>query len=70
MLVWLAVAYLTRYSSARRAVGDRRCPIVAWAIGLARGRATFVPLAALVWFKHLANIRRLLAGTEHKIGQA
>jgi glycerol-3-phosphate acyltransferase PlsY len=28
-----------------------------------------VLLAALLWWKHRENIRRLLAGTEGKIGQ-
>ncbi|MDB5544023.1 MAG: hypothetical protein JWO64_1172, partial [Hyphomicrobiales bacterium] len=29
----------------------------------------FVALAILLWFRHAENIRRLLNGTEGKIGQ-
>jgi glycerol-3-phosphate acyltransferase PlsY len=69
-VVWLAVAGLTRYSSAGALAATVVSPLVAWAIGLPEVGYVFALLAALVWFKHSANIRRLLAGTETKIGQA
>jgi glycerol-3-phosphate acyltransferase PlsY len=69
-LVWLAVAYLTRYSSAAALAATLVAPIAAWSIGLPEVAYVFALLAAIVWFKHSANIRRLLAGTESKIGQA
>jgi glycerol-3-phosphate acyltransferase PlsY len=68
-VVWLAVAFLTRYSSAAALAATVVSPLVAWAIGLPDVAAAFGLLAALVWLKHSANIRRLLAGTESKIGQ-
>ena len=68
-LVWLAVAILTRYSSAAALAATVVSPLVAWAIGLPEVATVFAILAALVWFKHSANIRRLLAGTEPKIGR-
>ena len=69
-VVWLAVAYLTRYSSAAALAATAAAPLAAYAIGLPEVGYTFLLLAALVWFKHSANIGRLLAGTESKIGQA
>ena len=69
-LVWLAVATLTRYSSAAALAATLVAPIVAWGMGLPEVGYVFALLTALVWFKHSANIRRLLAGTESKIGQA
>ncbi len=70
-LVWLAVAYPHALFVGGRAGGHRSsAPIAAWAIGLPEVGYVFALLAALVWFKHSANIRRLLAGTESKIGQA
>jgi glycerol-3-phosphate acyltransferase PlsY len=68
-VVWLAVAFLTRYSSAAALSATAVSALVAWAIGLPNVGYVFALLAALVWFKHSANIRRLLAGTEAKIGR-
>jgi glycerol-3-phosphate acyltransferase PlsY len=69
-VVWLAVAFVTRYSSAAALAATLAAPITAYAIGLTEVGYVFALLAALVWFKHSANIRRLLAGTESKIGKA
>jgi len=69
-VVWLAVAFLTRYSSAAALAATAVSPLAAWAIGLPDVAIVFALLAALVWFKHSANIRRLVAGTESKIGRA
>jgi glycerol-3-phosphate acyltransferase PlsY len=68
-VAWLLVAYATRYSSAAALAATAVSPIVAWAIGLHDVGFVFALLAALVWFKHSANLRRLLAGTESKIGR-
>ena len=69
-VAWLAVAWATRYSSAAALSATVVAPIVAFAIGLPEVGAVFALLAAIVWIKHSANIRRLLAGTESKIGGA
>jgi acyl phosphate:glycerol-3-phosphate acyltransferase len=68
-LVWLAVAAVTRYSSAAALAATAVSPVVALAIGLEEAALVFWALAALVWFKHGANIGRLLNGSEPKIGQ-
>ena len=68
-LVWLAVAAVTRYSSAAALAATAVSPMVALAIGLGEAALVFWALAALVWFKHSANIGRLLNGSEPKIGQ-
>ena len=67
-LVWLAVAALTRYSSAAALSATLAAPIAALALGAGDVALVFAGLAALVWFKHSANIGRLIAGTESKIG--
>ena len=67
--VWLAVAWATRYSSAAALAATAVSPLVALAIGLDDAALVFAALAALVWFKHSANIGRLLKGAEPKIGQ-
>ena len=68
-LVWLGVAAVTRYSSAAALAATAVSPAVALAVGLEEAALVFWALAALVWFKHSANIRRLLNGSEPKIGQ-
>src|SRR5574337_333747 len=67
--VWLAVAALTRYSSAAALAATAVAPLVTLAIGFAEGAIVLAALSALVWFKHSANIGRLMKGSESKIGQ-
>ena len=69
-LVWLAVAAATRYSSAAALAASVAAPLAALgARRRARSRSSSRALAALLWIKHSANIARLLAGTETKIGK-
>ena len=68
-LVWLAVAALTRYSSAAALAATVASPIAVAAIGESGAALVFAALSALIWFKHSANIVRLLNGSESKIGQ-
>ena len=65
---WLATALLFRYSSLAALVAAAATP--AWLAVLGRRDAIWLglALAALVFVRHHANIRRLLAGTEPKIG--
>ncbi len=66
---WLAAAYLTRYSSAGALVASLAVPVSLMFFGLQDEAELFVALAVLLWFRHADNIRRLLNGTEGKIGQ-
>jgi len=68
-LVWLAVAATTRYSSAAALAASLASPLAAWALGVDSVAIVFAGLAALLWIRHSANIARLLAGTETKIGK-
>ena len=68
-VVWLAVAWATRYSSAAALAATAVSPLVALAVGLDDAAVVFALLAVLIWFKHSANIGRLLKGAEPKIGQ-
>lgn len=67
-LVWLAVAALFRYSSLAALAGAAATPIVAALIGRLDVTAVAVLMAVMIYAKHDANIRRLLAGTEPRIG--
>ena len=66
-LTWLAVAILLRYSSLATLLTIAAAPVYAWLLGYHQIAEAFVPIALLIWLKHHANIRRLLAGEESKI---
>ena len=68
-VVWLAVAALTRYSSAAALAAMIASPIAMAAMGEGAAAVVFAALSALIWFKHSANIARLLNGSKSKIGQ-
>jgi acyl phosphate:glycerol-3-phosphate acyltransferase len=66
--VWLLVAALTRYSSLAALIASAVTPIFLWWRGDTADAAVFLLLSLLLWIMHLANIARLLRGTEGKIG--
>ncbi|WP_324133903.1 glycerol-3-phosphate 1-O-acyltransferase PlsY [Bosea sp. (in: a-proteobacteria)] len=68
--LWLSIAYLTRYSSLSALIASLLTPLLLlfW-VRDAKAAALMAVLAALLWFMHRANIARLLAGSEGKIGQ-
>ncbi|MBW8268113.1 glycerol-3-phosphate 1-O-acyltransferase PlsY [Caldovatus aquaticus] len=67
--VWLAVAFVTRISSAGALAAAAAAPAVALAFGDARLALMALALALFVTYRHAANIRRLLDGTEPRIGK-
>jgi glycerol-3-phosphate acyltransferase PlsY len=70
LLVWLAVAYFTRYSSLAALIAAVAAPVIE-VIGWGPSGATLAVLAmsALLVWRHQANIGKLLAGKESKLGQ-
>lgn len=71
LFTWMAVAGVSRYSSLAALVASVLAPGYAWVISGDRGVVGAVALMAvlLVW-RHRANIRRLVAGEEGRIGRA
>ncbi|MDA8248497.1 MAG: glycerol-3-phosphate 1-O-acyltransferase PlsY [Rhodospirillales bacterium] len=67
-LVWLAVAAATRISSAGALAAAAAAPLLAWGFSGRLPALLALAVAALIWFRHAANIARLLAGTEPRIG--
>ena len=67
--VWLAMAFTFRISSLSALTASIVVPVGLFLGGWASGplALVLVALAALVWFRHAENIKRLLAGTEPKI---
>lgn len=67
--VWLAVAYFFRYSSAAALTATVVVPISLWAMGQPLIAGLFALMTVITWARHHGNIRRLIAGTESKIGK-
>ncbi|MEO1199601.1 MAG: glycerol-3-phosphate 1-O-acyltransferase PlsY [Pseudomonadota bacterium] len=66
--IWLGMAFLFRYSSLSALTASAATPIVVFGIASSQAAGLFVILAALLWYAHRGNIRRLLEGSETKIG--
>lgn len=70
LLTWLAVAVITRYSSLAALIASLAAPaiqVLGW--GLSVQTIGVVVMSALLIWRHEANIRKLIAGQESKIGQ-
>jgi acyl phosphate:glycerol-3-phosphate acyltransferase len=67
--IWMGVAFAFRYSSLSALIASAATPVVLWLLGEPGMAAMTIILVALLWWKHSANISRLLDGTEGKIGQ-
>jgi len=67
-LVWLGAVALTRHSSVGALTASAATPVVLALLGARSAALLYTGLAILLWIKHAANIRRLLAGTESKVG--
>ncbi len=66
--IWVSVAYLSRYSSLAALVATAACPVVLWFTGNEEVAILFAVMTLITWFKHRANLSRLLNGTESRIG--
>jgi acyl phosphate:glycerol-3-phosphate acyltransferase len=68
-LIWLAVAFASRYSSLSALIASFVTPLLLWWFGHLTLAALFAVLTLLLFYMHRENIRRLMAGTEGRIGQ-
>jgi len=68
-LVWLSMAFALRYSSLSALTASVIAPLFLWWFGQPALAALFAVLTVLLFYMHRENIKRLLAGTEGKIGQ-
>ncbi len=66
--VWLAVAFIMRYSSLAALVASVAVPLTLFYLGRIDYAVLFAVMTVIVFVKHRANISRLLAGTETRIG--
>ena len=68
-VLWLAIAAISRYSSLAALVASVVTPIYLWWFGHLALALLFAVLTLLLFYMHRANIARLQAGTEGRIGQ-
>jgi acyl phosphate:glycerol-3-phosphate acyltransferase len=68
--IWLAVAAVSRYSSLAALIASAATPVLMWYFASPRSAVLFAVLAVALWITHRANIARLMAGSESKIGKA
>ena len=70
LATWLIVAVFTRYSSLAAIVAAVFAPLCEYfAFGSVGQAAVIALMSALLVWRHLPNIRKLLAGTESRLGQ-
>ncbi|MDP1975056.1 MAG: glycerol-3-phosphate 1-O-acyltransferase PlsY [Alphaproteobacteria bacterium] len=69
VFIWVAVAFLTRYSSLSSLVAVGLAPVFAYKLTTPPYFYAMIVLAFFIYLKHIGNIQRLLTGTESKIGQ-
>ncbi|TWG99061.1 acyl-phosphate glycerol-3-phosphate acyltransferase [Mesorhizobium sp. J18] len=67
-LTWLLVAFTTRYSSLAALVSVIVVPIALYLLDFRHPALLSLAMSVIVIFKHRANIDRLFAGTESRIG--
>jgi glycerol-3-phosphate acyltransferase PlsY len=67
-IAWLATAFASKYSSLSALTASAITPIFLYMFGQPTLALIATLLTLLLWFMHRANIARLQAGTEGKIG--
>lgn len=66
--IWLVVAFISRYSSLAALLATLATPFVLRGFEAFQFSELFALLTLLAWAKHHENIRRLISGTESRIG--
>ncbi|CDN47428.1 glycerol-3-phosphate 1-O-acyltransferase PlsY [Neorhizobium galegae] len=67
--IWLGVARISKYSSLAALVATLVIPVVLWFLNEPKIALVMAVMTVISWWKHEANIKRLIAGTESRIGQ-
>jgi len=67
--VWLVVVVFTRYSSLAALAAAAAAPVLAWwLLGNVEVTVTVAIMCAVLIYRHKSNIRKLLAGSEVRVG--
>lgn len=68
-VVWLGMAAIFRFSSLAALTASLAVPVALFLFGQTGAAVLYIILLPLLWLRHHENIRRLLAGTEGRIGE-
>ncbi|CAN7402754.1 glycerol-3-phosphate 1-O-acyltransferase PlsY [Rhizobium sp. LjRoot30] len=68
-VIWLTIAFLSRYSSLSALVATLVIPVALWILGAEKVALVLALMTIITWWKHKPNIERLILGTESKIGK-
>jgi glycerol-3-phosphate acyltransferase PlsY len=68
-VIWLGSAVITRFSSASALLASVITPVLLYFIATPAIALLFLALTLLLWWRHADNVRRLIAGSETRIGQ-
>ena len=68
-VTWILLLLITRISSVAGLGAAAVAPMLAWGVGRTEYVPVLVAISLIAFLKHRDNIRRLIAGTEPKIGQ-
>ena len=66
--IWLVVAVISRYSSLSALIASALTPLAFWLLAQPQAAGWFLLMTVLLWITHRTNIRRMLNGSEGKIG--
>ena len=66
--IWLVAAVISRYSSLSALIASALTPLAFWLLAKPQAAGWFLLMTVLLWITHRTNIRRLLNGSEGKIG--
>jgi glycerol-3-phosphate acyltransferase PlsY len=68
-LIWIGTAAVSRYSSLSALLATASAPIALLLFGEREAAAMVALLTIVVWVRHRANLKRLMAGQETRIGR-
>jgi len=71
LCAWLASAYFWRYSSLAALIASALYPVITFSVGNNSPSLGFLSLfiSGMIYYRHRENIKRLLSGTEPRIGK-
>jgi glycerol-3-phosphate acyltransferase PlsY len=68
-VLWLLTAFVSRYSSLAALIAAIVVPVALFVLGYIQIAEVLTIMSAITFFKHRANIARLLSGEENRIGE-
>jgi acyl phosphate:glycerol-3-phosphate acyltransferase len=69
-VIWLAIAYLSRFSSLAALCASVTVPLILMVTNQSQSSLLFMILTCLLWWKHWPNLLRLMSDQEPKIGKS